>query len=195
MKNILSIILIIQFTSFCNSQKLLESILPEDAVLITREPFNYKITNSKYDIDSRLNSLREQRLHSKNDDILIDSIIVKKLCLKAENLDSTLWKPNELLNSYLTTHSKLLNFKEITTYLKIDDKGKLKELRKKINQYKYEPHKWRSYPISLSRPVYTDDRNYALVIFKYDNNGGEINIYRLINNKWIFAGRIENWSY
>lgn len=156
---------------------------------------NYKIKNGKYDIVNRLQNLKEQYVNYENEDVIIDSVIVKQLCLKAEKLDTTNWKIDELRNAYLIDDSEILNFKHISTTNNIKEKIALKELKKQVNQVNNQPSKWRSFPITISRPLYSDDGNYALIIFKYGNNGGAINMYRLNVGQWIFAGYLDKWSY
>lgn len=173
----------------------METALVEKSKLVYEKPFNFNIKNNKWKLKYRMELLREQKLDSNNSNILCDSLIIKELCEKAVNQKPKNWSKEEFKNIYLVKKTEYLNFKDIKEALNLTEKSEIKKMRKQIRQYNNYNNKWRSFPLAVSRPVYSDNKKYALIAFKYGNNGGQIIVYQKIKENWIFGGVIEGWAY
>ncbi|PWH81482.1 hypothetical protein DIS18_14465 [Algibacter marinivivus] len=195
MNRLLLIILISFSYTSISSQSLIEAAITGKSKIVYEKPFKFNIKNGKWDLKYRMESLNEQKSNPNKSNILTDSLIVKELCKKAENQKLKNWSEEELDNIYLAKNTEYLNIKTIKNTLNLTQKSEIKILKKQIRQYNSYKNKWRSFPLSLSRPVYSENKEYALIAFNYGNNGGEIVIYQKIKENWINVGVIEGWAY
>lgn len=195
MKSFLLFIIIFQLSNFCFSQDLMEVTIQDKSKIIYEEPFKFKMKTGKWNLKYKMEYLLEHKKNINNLNIITDSLIIKELCEKAKTQNFNKWSPKEFNNAYLISNTDYLNYRKIRDSLKLSEKKEIKKLRKQINQFNNNKNEWRSFPLSLSRPIYTDDKAYALIAFNYGNNGGQIIIYKKIKNNWINAGIIEGWAY
>lgn len=173
----------------------MEKGLEDMPILVHQKPYKFKVENDKWNFRNRLISLNEQKSIQNNPNILTDSLKIVELFQNAEVQDSMNWQKDELPKVYLISESKNLNFRNIRNELNLVEKKEIKELKKQIRQFNNNRSKWRSFPISISRPIYSNDKKYALIAYNFGNNGGSIMIYKLDGKKWIFAGEPERWAY
>lgn len=195
MKSFLLFIIIYQLANLSFSQDLIKIALQDKSKIIYQEPFKFRMKTGKWDLTYRMDYLLEHKKNTNNPNILTDSLIVKELCEKAKTQNLKKWSAEEFSDVFLISNTEYLNFREIRDSLKLSEKKEIKKLRKQINQFNNDKNKWRSFPLSLSRPIFTDDKAYALIAFNYGNNGGQIIIYKKVKNKWFNAGIIEGWAY
>lgn len=195
MKSFLLFILFFQATSICFSQSLMEVAILDKSKIIYKKPFKFKLKNSKWDLKYKLESLREQKRESKNSEILTDSLILIELYQNAKSQNLENWSNEEIDNVFLIDKIEYLSVKKIKEVLNIVEKSDIKKLRKQVREYNYDKRKWRSFPLSMSRPVYTNDKKYALIAFNYGNNGGKIIVYHEDKKVWINVGVLEGWAY
>ena len=173
----------------------MESGLEDKSKLVNKEPFKFNVDNEKWDFRNRLMSLNEQKSIQNNSNILTDSLKIVELFKNAKIQDIRNWKKEELSKAYLISELQNLSFRTVQSELNLTKKEQIKELRKQIRQFKNNPDKWRSFPISVSRPIYSNNKEYALIAYELGNNGGKIVIYKLDGENWIFAGEPVRWAY
>ncbi|MGC6431262.1 MAG: hypothetical protein ACON5F_09500 [Jejuia sp.] len=155
-------------------QDLLNVAVQDKSKIINQKPFKFKLKEGKWEMKYRMESLSERTLKYPNSYKLTDTSVVVELCKNSKKQDSKNWSQEEFKNVFITEDSKFLNFKEIRTNLRLEERQEIKKLRKQVNSYNFNRRSWRDFPLSLSRPIYTNNGKYALIAFKYGNERGEI---------------------
>ncbi|RKN01786.1 hypothetical protein D7036_17375 [Aquimarina sp. BL5] len=173
----------------------MEKGLEDMTKLIYQKPYKFKVDNDKWANRNRLGSLKEQKIILDNPNILTDSLTIVELFENAKIQDLKNWNKDELKNVYLISNNQNLSFRKVQRELELSEKEQIKKLKKQIRQFNNNKSKWRSFPISISRPIYTNDKKYALIAYNLGNNGGKIVIYKLDGENWIFAGEPKRWAY
>ena len=102
---------------------------------------------------------------------------------------------NDFKNAYLIKEGEILSVKKVLSELEIKDKKEVKNLKKQIRQYKNRPNEWRGWPISISKPIFSNDKQFCVIGFVFGNNGGHTELYKKSNSKWERIGIFNRFAY
>lgn len=187
LKNVITILILLNFLS-CFSQEVLDVALSDKTKLIKENIYQFYLKNSKWDIGNYLNTLDEQKLK-------IDSLTFVQLINKTLETKSKKWKKEDFKNAYLIKEGEILSVKKVLSELEIKDKKEVKNLKKQIRQYKNRPNEWRGWPISISKPIFSNDKQFCVIGFVFGNNGGHTELYKKSNSKWERIGIFNRFAY
>lgn len=178
---------------FLHAQSLLETALEGQSKLVYMKPVYPRADTNYWSVQRGLKRLNE--LKQKNNNVLTDSLILVGLLQKAKVRNIQSWEKDEISGHYLVAKGKSLKSNIIIEELGLTDKEEIKKLKRQVRRLKLEFAGWRNYPVAVSRPVFSDDRQYAYISLVFGNSAGRSEIYKLVNGTWIFAGTYIAWAY
>jgi hypothetical protein len=153
-----------------------------------KEPFKFTLDQNPWRIKMYLERINESSSYN-------DTLQLKNLIERSKTQDSSSWSSHEITGRILINKGdQIRTKKEITELDSITDEDK-KILKKQIRKYNNQSPGWRKYPISVSRPICSTDNNYCIVSINEGNNGGEVGLYELKEDKWYFVGYLNKWAY
>ncbi|SHJ27772.1 hypothetical protein [Aquimarina spongiae] len=188
MKKILYLFIIL-FSYNLSSQDLLDLALVDKTKIINKDGYKPNLKTDKWNIYNYLYELNESKR------ILNDSITLIELISKSTTQNLTEWKVDELNEVYLIKKNQKISINAALESIKPKSKEQERELKRKIRQYNNNPNKWRGWPISISRPVYSNDNKYSVISFKFGNNGGYSCLYQNLNQEWKLIGVFNRFAY
>ena len=187
MKNILTILLIFNFSN-CFSQDIMDIALSDKTKLINEDVYQIRLKNDKWNISNYLNALNEQGII--NDSIVLVNLINKSLKTKPEK-----WKKENLKKAYLVKKSQKILQKKVLAEIEILDKREIKTIKRQIRQYNNRPNEWRGWPMSISKPIFSDNNQFCIIGFQFGNNGGYTELYKKVDSKWKQIGIFNRIAY
>ncbi|WP_291083322.1 hypothetical protein [Flavobacterium sp. BFFFF1] len=159
------------------SQDLIDVALRNKSVLILNEA--YIIPNSQInylELDS------------------IDKSIIEEFKLQANEQKASNWNESDFKDRILIKNKERINVDKVLTLSpNLTDRQK-KDLRKAIKIYNSTDDEWRTFPLQISKPLYSKQRDYAVIGFIDGNSGGTINLFHLENGEWKSIGGTR-WAY
>ncbi|WP_025742961.1 hypothetical protein [Aquimarina pacifica] len=188
MKKLLCLFVIL-FSYNLYSQDLLDLALVHKTKIIDKEGYKPNLKTDKWNINNYLYELNESEL------TLNDSIILIELISKTNTQNLTEWKVDELNEVYLTKKNQKISINAALESIKPKSKEQQRELKRKMRQYNNNPSKWRGWPLSISRPVFSDDNKYSIISFKLGNSGGYSSLYQKLNEEWKLIGVFNRFAY
>ncbi|WP_075344538.1 hypothetical protein [Tenacibaculum agarivorans] len=188
MKKLLYLFVIL-FSYNLFSQDLLDLALVDKTKIVNKESYKPNLKTDKWNINNYLYDLNE------NTQIFNDSTILIELISKSTTQNLTEWKVDELNEVYLTKKNQKISINAALKSIKPKSKKQQRELKRKIRQYNNNPNKWRNWPLSISRPVFSDDNKYSIISYKFGNNGGYSNLYQNLNKEWKLIGVFNRFAY
>ncbi|WP_282088678.1 hypothetical protein [Aquimarina algiphila] len=177
------------FSYSMSSQDLLDLALVDKTKIVDKEGYKPNLKTDKWNINNYLYELNESKL------ILKDSIILIELISKTTTQNLTEWKIDELKEVYLTKKNQKINVNAALESIKPKSKEQKRELKRKIRRFNNNPDKWRGCPLSISRPIFSDDNKYSMISFKFGNNGGYSSLYKNLNEEWKLIGVFNRFAY
>ncbi len=174
MKKVLNITFsfLFYFNSF--GQDLMETALKNKPIIIESKAFEIKpdiMLLSKFDL-----------VGQKIEEELLDDFK-----LQSEKEQKTFWKKSDFKNRIVIAENEKVNLDSIAFILK---DLSIEERKTEIRGYgKYNNRELflRSFPLGVSKPIYSSNGNFAIIGFSKGNIGLEIEIYQLLNEKWEFV--------
>ncbi|WP_378172649.1 hypothetical protein [Aquimarina sp. SS2-1] len=188
MKKLLYLFIIL-FGYNLSSQDLLDLALVDKTKIVDIEGYKPNLKTDKWNINNYLYELNESKL------ILNDSTILIELISKTTTQNLTEWKMDELNEVYLTKKNQKIIINVALESIKPKSKEQQRELKRKMRQYNNNPNKWRGWPLSISRPVFSGDNKYGMISFKFGNNGGYSCLYQNLNDEWKLIGIFNRFAY
>ncbi len=186
MKNILLIILISIFATELSAQNIIDVALAKKSLIIYEKPAKPKLPFSIL--------YEKEFFNGKNKS---DSLNVRELMSKVDTLDIdySKWTENELKNRIVVSKGKKIDLKK--EMLKMSDKPKAeqKKFKKEIKGFNNNKSGWRNYPLSISRPIISNDGKMTLITIIRGNSGGSTELYKMENGKWEYFEHLERWAY
>lgn len=186
MKNILLILLISFFATELSAQNLLKTALEDKSLIVYDKPVKPKLP---YFI------LYEKEFF--NGKSKSDSLNIRELISKIDTLetDYSNWKKDELKKGIIVSKGKKIDLK--LEMLKVSDKPKIeqKKLKKEIRSFNNNKSGWKNYPLSISRPIISNDGKMALITIISGNSGGSTLLYKMEKNEWKYFEYLERWAY
>ncbi len=188
MKTKLFLLVHLLLVSLAFSQEILTVALKKESVIIERIPFKYNLENHKFSLKQYSDNLIEQK-------VIIDNLIISEFIELSKNQDGKYWTDDELKDRILVDYNKEINFNKAFEKLNPKTKNEIKMLKKEIKEYNSFKNEWKTYPISISRPIYSKDNKYAILAIEQGNNGGNVSLFQKENELWSFVGYITRWAY
>jgi hypothetical protein len=122
----------------------------------------------------------------------VDTGILFELAEKSSNLDTSLWKYDEIDSSILATREYAeLSLDSIIGQKKVKGRKQINFYKKIIKEYNSQSPKKRV-PLAYSRPVFDRMKTYAIVGFQGRGGYGTA-IYHLKGKKWVELGIVTRW--
>lgn len=160
----------------CYAQNVMEVALADKSKLV------FKNTNASFNLKD--NSFAIQVYLEQLRDVPIDSLTLIDLIKKSKNRVSIWWQKEELGNVYLVIKDQPLSVNKVLKNLYGLEEEEVEALKKQVRQYNNQPSRWRGWPIAVSKPIYSDDKQYCLLSFVRGNNGGHCELYMKVDSAW-----------
>lgn len=194
MKITFQIFTFIFFFQYLNGQTLLESALNGKSNIVVEKPTKINLGNYNFKTREFLNwlDLNKAEFDKK------DTTEIKTLINKAKSSKPIYkgWTEKELPNKILIGHNEFISIKNGLEIIPWETKEDKKRIKKEIRKYNNRGTEWRSFPLSMSRPVYSDNREYALIGFIRGNSGGNVSLYKKNDlQNWKYIEDIYGWAY
>ncbi|MEN0082579.1 hypothetical protein [Flavobacterium lindanitolerans] len=180
-KKILYIFTALLTSATCFGQDLPQSVLQENEIVIDCDAFEIK---------SKLKEIDVQSL-----EFPIDQAILDDLKIQAEKEKPTIWRPSEFPNRIIVSKKRPIDIETAKSILQFHDKEKRRSLIRDFKKYNSGEMFYRSFPLSISKPIYSADGNYAVIGYSRGNNGGRILLYMRIENSWKVINNLKHWAY
>lgn len=191
---LLLLIISFLFSSMIYSQSLMETVLIDGSNIVLKKPI--KIGLKEFNFSS--NDFEYYATLQNIDFNMNDSIQLKELIIKINSIEPDLseWTENEITHKILVERNKSIKLK---TVLKKNDwrtKEDKKELKKEIKEYnKKKKHNWMPFPVKVSKPVYSESGNYAIISRDNGSSTGRVSLYKKVKNKWIVVAHLRSIVY
>ncbi|MDW7694366.1 hypothetical protein R9C00_06420 [Flammeovirgaceae bacterium SG7u.111] len=171
------------------SQNLLEIALEDKSSIVESTPFYRELnidTFNTFYVPRHMKSL-----NFKDTTLLIN--LIKKSNLK---LDTSKWNQTEFTKKIVVKEEgEFIKVKKALSLFPNLNEEEQKALKKEIRKYNNRTSSWRSFPIAVSRPVFSENGNFSLITIRNGNNGGEIILYEKRNGNWFLVGYVKRWAY
>ncbi|MCB4800289.1 hypothetical protein [Neotamlana laminarinivorans] len=164
----------------------MNTALSDKTKLINENVGHFNLDNDKWSIDNYLYTMNRNT---------IDSLTLVKLINKAIIKKSEKWEKGDLENTYLVKKDEILSIKKVLSELNNLDKQEIKTVKKQIRQFNNRSREWRSWPMSISKPIFSDDRLFCIVGFVFGNNGGHTELYKKTESKWERIAVFNRFAY
>ena len=187
MKKALPILLFLNFLN-CFSQEIIDVALSGKTKLISENVYQFHLKNNKWDIKYYLYTLDEQQ-------VKIDTLTFVKLINKSLEQNPEKWKKEDFKNTYLIKKGEMLSSKKVLLELGINGKKEIKSIKRQIRQYNNRPSEWRGWPMSISKPIFSNDKQFCIIGFKFGNNGGYTELYKIVDSEWKQIGIFNRFAY
>ncbi|MBB3697224.1 hypothetical protein KMW28_20755 [Flammeovirga yaeyamensis] len=178
---LLLLLLLFPTLSFC--QDVLDEALKDKSNIILEEPFTFNLKDKN--IDSYLYYMNHAS------DVFNDTTLLKSLIQKTKKPDKTYWKQENFFDKVIVAKGQNIHTKAVLKELSLLSDEELKLLKKEIRKYNNRNNEWRSYPLKVSKPIYSDDNKYAIIGIIKGNNGSEISLFELKGKQWVHLGYLE----
>lgn len=157
------------------SQNIWTVALSDKSELIYEESIKFNLKNSKWYISDYLYMMEPKT---------IDSITLVQMINTALGQKKIKWPKANFKNRYLVEKDGILLSKKIFSELADLSKAEKKQIKKKVRQYNNFPDEYRSWPISITNPVYSEDKTYCMIGFIFGNNGRHTELYKKTEGTW-----------
>ena len=177
-----------------NGQTLFESALSEKSNIVVKKPTKIYLDHYIYITKEFLDWLDLKKVEFNKKDTTEIRVLIDKAKSNQPNYNE--WTKKELSNKILIEQNEFINIKNGLKIIPWETKEDKKRIKKEIRKYNNRGTEWRSFPISMSRPVYSDNGEYALRGFIRGNNGGNVSLYQKYNGQnWKYVVDIYGWAY
>lgn len=170
-------------------QELLDVALRDKSPIVINEPYIIKLEEDPFYIKRYLDYLNHSSV------VVKDTSLIRSLVKLSKVQDTTKWRAEEFLKRIVINNDDFINTKKTTRQLASLNKYKLKEFKKEIRKYNNRSNDWRSFPIRVSRPIYSDDCKFVIVGVIRGNEGSEISLFKSSRSSWIHLGYLERKAY
>ena len=168
-------------------QNLLDTVSKSIGLFVKNVPLN----NSRLEMGDTteykhyLNEVFQQTVDTK---YLIEIIQNSKL------VDTSIWLDTELPTSILTEgYKEAVDFNSVLNKFKLTDKKQKRYYRKLINDFNSDFVRRKFY--YLSRPVFDNSKEYAVVTISNSFEGGMLTLFKKSGDTWNKLGNINRWKY
>ncbi len=194
MKIIFQIFISLCFFQNLNGQKLFDCALNGKSNILVEKPTKINLGNYSFKTREFLNwlDLNKAEFNKK------DTTEIKALINKAKSSAPIYknWTEKELPNKIIIGNNAFISIKNGLEIIPWETKEDKKRIKKEIRKYNNRGTEWRSFPLSMSRPIYSDSGEYALIGFIRGNNGGNVSLYKKNDSKnWKYIEDIYSWAY
>ena len=188
------IIVFLCFFQVLNGQTLFESALNGKSNIVIKKPAKINLENYVFKTREFLNWLD---LTNVEFDIK-DTIEIKALIDKAKSNEPILenWTETDLPNKILIGNKDYIRFEDGLNIIPWETQEDRKRIKKEIRRYNNRSSELRSFPLSISRPIYSDNGEFALIGLISGNNGGKVSLYKKIDlQNWKYIADMYGWAY
>ncbi|TMM55971.1 hypothetical protein FEE95_15115 [Maribacter algarum] len=193
MKRAFLLLLFFLFSAVIYSQSLLQAATKNRSNLVAKEPVKIYLDNYKFkarEFYGYLGFLETD--FSKNDTTELKELITKAMDSEP---DLTKWTEKEIPNKILVEPDKFVKPKIGLEKIKWTTKEEKKAIIKEIRKYNRMKVMWPSFPLYLSRPVYSKSGNYALIGLVNGGSTGAVILYKKKDEKWTEVADLKSWVY
>ena len=185
MKIIPQIFVLLCFFQNLNGQTLFECALNGKSNIVIEKPTKINLGNYNFKAREFLNWLDLNKAEFNKKDTIDVKMLIEKAKLSEPIFEN--WTEKELPNKILIGNNDFISVKKGLEIIPWETKEDKKSVKKEIRKYNNRGTEWRSFPLSMSRPIYSDDGKFALIGFIRGNNGGNASLYQKYDG--------QNWKY
>lgn len=194
MKIAIRIFVCLCFFQNLNGQTLFQSALNGKSNIVVKKPTKIYLDNYNFKTREFLSWLDVTNAEFNKKDTTEIKVLVDKAKTTEPIFED--WTESELLNKILIGESDFISIKSGLEKIHWETKEDKKKIKKEIRKYNNKRTEWRSFPLSMSRPVYSNNGEYALISFIRGNNGGNVSLYKKYDVKnWKYIVDIYSWAY
>jgi len=193
MKKSIYILLVLTFPLVSRSQALLEVALKDKSNIIINKPFKIDLENYTFNARDFYGYLD---LIDSSFPITDTTKLKEFIALaKAAKPDLNPWIKEEMPNKIIIALEEYIKPKIGLETIGWKTKEEKKAILKEIRKYNGRGTEWRSFPLTMSRPVFNSDTTLALIGLIRGNNGGNVSLYRKENEAWLWVCELKRWAY
>ena len=184
------LILTISFLSMKSSgQELLEIAIGNDVQIIQKEPYAIEqYLAEEYLMFYHKKALKQ--IEGKG----IDLNTVRELFLREIEIKNS-WNESDFPQALLLEKNEKIELSELDKILEKYGEDERASIIDDVNSYNNDLQNWRKLPIAISRPIYSKEKNLAIIGYNYGNEIGKISLFHKEQNDWKFVVEISNWIY
>lgn len=175
--------LIFYFTLFVNTftsgQNLIELVIKDKSLLIYEEAYNLKEA--------------DPFLYSDNDKEM-NKYLFENFSSQIEELKNSKWKKSDFVDKLVVSENKKIRKREFSIIFKNLSVKKRKILKRQIKYLNSKKKGLRSFPLKVSKPMYSKDNKFAILGILYGNKSGEYFLFEKINNEWKINKKLNWWK-
>lgn len=193
MKRAFLIVLFFLFLNGVYPQSVLELAMETRSNIVAKKPAKIHLDNYKFkarEFYGYLGVLRTE--FPKKDTTELKNLITKAIESEA---DLTEWTELELPNKILVGPKEYVKPKIGLTKIEWTTKEEKKAIVKEIRKYNRNSVMWPNFPLYLSKPLYSESNNYALVGLINGGSTGKVILYKKTEEKWTEVADIYAWAY
>ncbi|MEC7262922.1 MAG: hypothetical protein VXW38_04215 [Bacteroidota bacterium] len=194
MKIIIQIFAFIYCLHNLSGQTLFESALSGKSNIVVKTPIEiYHLKDYNLKTRGFLNWLELKQVEFNKTDTTEIKILIEKAKTNDPIFNS--WTTKELPRKILIDDNDFISFKKGLDIVPWKTNVSKKRIKKEIRKYNNRGNDRRSFPLFMSRPVYSNSGNYALIGFVKGNSGGNVSLYKKDDTQnWEFVEDIYGWS-
>jgi len=170
-------------------QELMDVALKGQSSIILSEPYIIILKEDPFSINKYLYYLN----HSGT--VVTDTSLIKSLVELSKFQDTTEWQLKEFNKRIVINPGDYIHQKKVINQLSPLNDFELKEIKTEIRKYNNRSNDWRRFPIRVSRPIFSDDNNFALIGIIRGNEGSEISLFKYSDSSWIHLGYLERKAF
>lgn len=183
-KTLLKTIFLIFIPFVSHGQNLLNIALKNEPSIIKSEAFEIKKILKSMDI---------RFINEKSK--AINNLLLEDLKLQSEKEQKSIWKKADFKEKLVINAYEKINLDSVKVITNLLEKKQRKLLISEIKKYNANEMFYRNFPLEVSKPIYSTDGKFAVIGFNRGNNGGEIVLYKLVDEKWKIESSLERWAY
>lgn len=176
---ILYSILTMFFAFHCFSQSLMQVALENKPVIIAEDAF----------------LLQDHLINGDFSESGVDKSLLADLRLQAKNERQSKWRSFDLATKMIVQGDNEIDIDRVLALSPNLNATEKVNLKIDIKHYNSKVGEWRKFPLHVSRPIYSTQKDYAVIGFIYGNDGGEISLYHLENSQWKLERVLGSWVY
>jgi hypothetical protein len=151
------------------------------------------IESKVLEIEARLKSLDFRFVNEEYHKI--DKELLEDLKNQSGSEQKLIWRKNEFKERLVINSGEKINLDSVKIIINSLNEKERRVLINEFKKYNAKEIFSRNFPLSISNPIYSSDGNFVVMGFSRGNNGGEMILYKRIEDKWKFEAILTSWVY
>uniref|UniRef100_UPI00404BA3CC hypothetical protein n=1 Tax=Flavobacterium sp. TaxID=239 RepID=UPI00404BA3CC len=160
-------------------QNLLKLVVKDNCFLIYEEAYALEEANSfLYDInDNKMNKYLFENFSS-----------------QIEETKKSEWYKSDFVDKLIISENKKIKKRDFSLFSKKLTVNEKKILKYQIKHLNSKKEGLRSFPLKVSKPLFSKDNKFAILGILYGNESGEYYLFEKVNDKWEIHKKLSWWK-